>query len=129
MHNHMYIYSESMKTGGSPISKREANAHTQAKKATKKNSHCFPLSIMRRRKGLGASCMGGRRLEKRVRAYSLMLISWGACDSVTALPLLAILGSLLLLSSCVVSTSCWSMGCCSCPSTGGVAETSAMVVI
>lgn len=47
---------------------------TQAKNPTKKKSHCLPFSIARSLNGLGALCIGGFRVEKRVAAYSPTVI-------------------------------------------------------
>lgn len=55
--------------------------HTHARKPMRKKVHCFPFSIIRRRMGLGAPCIGGLRVEKRVRAYLLAVILVGVWDS------------------------------------------------
>lgn len=54
-------------------------------KPTSQKSHCLPLNMVRSRNGLGAWCIGGLRVEKRVEMYVLMLMSWGFLDSRTGL--------------------------------------------
>ncbi len=50
---------------------------TQAINPTKKKSHCLPLSIASRLKGLGALFIGGLRVVIRVAAYWLAVTLGG----------------------------------------------------
>lgn len=58
--------------------KKSKASHDHARKATRKNSHCWVLSCRRSEKGLGALCMGGLRVGSRVAMYRpiLMCSSW-----------------------------------------------------
>ena len=49
--------------------KKSKASQVQAINPTRKNSHCWVLSMARSLNGLGALCMGGFRVEKRVARY------------------------------------------------------------
>ena len=58
--------------------KKSKASHDQARKATRKNSHCCVFSCRKREKGLGALFMGGLSVGMREATYWPMLIcsSW-----------------------------------------------------
>lgn len=58
--------------------KKSKASHDHAKKATRKNSHCWVLSIASSVNGFGALFMGGLRLENRVAIYRPALVVDGA---------------------------------------------------
>ena len=58
--------------------KKSKASHDHAKKATRKNSHCWVLSIRSSVNGFGALFMGGLRVEILVAIYRPALIVVGA---------------------------------------------------
>ncbi len=61
--------------------KKSKASHVQAEKPTRKNNHCWRLSIATSLKGFGALFIGGFKVEKRVAMYRLADILCSLADS------------------------------------------------
>ena len=80
--------------------KKSKASHVQAKKATRKNNHCWVFSWASNLNGLGALFMGGLRVDRRVAKY----LPTDMCSSVGSICSSRVYSSLMCFS-CEVAIS------------------------